>query len=154
VNPRRLDFFSAARILICSVGGAVRADNLEEFMKSILAIVVIGLIVAIFVAERAWQQKELTRFSTTGPGDNESHGDKVARYRAGADAALREACTNAVIGLRSIIAMRGYTADDNFMKWTGSAKVEFFNQIGGVERTNLNFKFVPSLAGQANWFVK
>jgi hypothetical protein len=88
----------------------------------------------------------------TTPGDNESYADKLARYRAGADAAARAACTNEVTGLRGIINLDTDTTDNNFTKWTATATVEYINQIGGVDRTNLAFRFDPGFTGQPTWF--
>ena len=92
--------------------------------------------------------------STTSAGDNENYADKLARYRAGAEAAARAACTNEVIGLRGIISLDVQTYDDNFMSRTASATVEYVNQIGGVDRTNIELKFDPGYAGVPAWLKK
>ena len=90
----------------------------------------------------------------TTPGDNESYSSKLARYRAGAESAARAACTNEVTGLRGIISLDVQTSDANFMNWTAAAVVEYINQIGGVNRTNLELKFNPGYTGQPTWFRK
>jgi len=86
-------------------------------------------------------------------GDNESYPHKLARYRAGAEQAVREECTNQVIGLRSIIDEHTVTYDDNFMKWTASATVEYINSVGGVGRTNLEFN-TTTMMGDIAWVQK
>ncbi len=90
-------------------------------------------------------------FSLTNAGDNKSYADKITRYRAGAGAAVRSACTNEIIGLRGIISLDVQTYDDNFKKWTATATVEYINHIGGVDRTNLSLRFDP-VSGQPAWF--
>jgi hypothetical protein len=85
--------------------------------------------------------------------DNEKYPHKLARYRASAEAGVRDACTNYTVGLRGILYLRADTSADNFMQWTAKATVEFINPVGGVDRTNLEFK--PSvMGGQMRWFQK
>ena len=90
----------------------------------------------------------------SAPGDNEKYPHKLARYRTGADAALAAECTNVVVGLRLILNQRTETFDDNFTKWVGTATVEFINALGGMERTNLEFRFDPGYSGEPRWFKK
>ncbi len=73
----------------------------------------------------------LSEVSMADKGDNETYQHKLARYRAGADAALRTECTNVVTGLRTIIQQRTETYDNNFTKWSATATVEFIN-VGEV----------------------
>lgn len=84
---------------------------------------------------------------------NESYAHKVARYRAGADEALRIACTNDVVGLRSIISAGVDSSADNFMQWTARATADYVNHFGGVDRTNLVFK-PSSIDGRFCWFLR
>jgi hypothetical protein len=113
-------------------------------------------VAAMFALVCGWflisQYMEAHKWERSQPGDNESYAHKIKRYRAGADAALPAAITNAVVGLRTILTQRTETYDDNFNKWTARAEVEFINPVGGVERTNLDFGSSPS--GQMSWYKK
>jgi hypothetical protein len=90
----------------------------------------------------------------TSPGDNESYASKLARYRASAESAARAECTNEVTGLRNIINLDVETSDANFRNWSATATVEFINQIGGVDRTNLVLQFYPAGWTQTGWSPK
>jgi hypothetical protein len=50
----------------------------------------------------------------------------------------------------AILSASTQTYDDNFTKWTASAKVEYINSVGGVDRTNIQFSF-GALRGQPAW---
>lgn len=125
-------------------------------LKNIVAFIVCALVV--FASIWFWHLRVNTAASAVSEvsmattGDDESYASKLARYRAGAESAARAACTNEVTGLRGIISLDVQTSDDNFMNWTASATVEYINQIGGVDRTNLDFKFNPGYTGQPTWF--
>jgi hypothetical protein len=124
-------------------------------LKIILALTLCAL--AVWFAIRTWHETakgNQGELSLTRPGDNESYPDKIARYRAGAELAARVACTNEVVGLRNIINLDLDTAADNFMNWKAFATVEYINQIGGVDRTNLELKFDPGYTGVPTWFKK
>ena len=84
----------------------------------------------------------------------ETYPQKLARYRAAADASVRAACTNYIVGLRTIIDLDATTYDANFKKWSATATVEFINPVGGVERTKLALRFDPTLFGEPQWFRK
>ena len=109
----------------------------------------------VFAGACAWflyaQYADAHKWEKTQLGDNETYAHKIKRYRAGADAALPPAITNAVVGLRTILSARTETYDDNFTKWTAEAEVEFINQVGGVERTNIHFGF-SGLSGEPSWW--
>jgi hypothetical protein len=111
-------------------------------------------VAVVFAGACAWflyaQYADAHKWEKTKPGDNETYAHKIKRYRAGADAALPPAITNAVVGLRTILSARTETYDDNFTKWTAEAEVEFINQVGGVERTNIHFGF-SGLGGEPSW---
>jgi|ERR1035437_2279860 hypothetical protein len=89
-------------------------------------------------AERAVPASQGGDFN--GEGDDNSFAHRLAWFRAGADFAVRTACTNDVTGLRQIISVDASTYDDNLAKWKASATVEFINHIGGVDRTNLYYR--------------
>src|ERR1035437_1945985 len=90
-------------------------------------------------AERAVPASQGGDFN--GEGDDNSFAHRLAWFRAGANFAVRTACTNDVTGLRQIISVDASIDDENFVKWKASATVEFINHIGGVDRTNLYYRF-------------
>lgn len=123
-------------------------------MKTITATILIFVIVgiSILVVSGLRERSHMNSFMAQ-VDDNESYPHKLTRYRFNAEQGVREACTNYTVGLSSIIDLRAETYDDNFMKWTASATVEYINPVGGVNRTNLEFK--PSvIGGKMNWFQK
>jgi hypothetical protein len=118
-----------------------------------------GAICLAAIAASAWfvvdmfRERAQANSFMAAPDDNEKYPHKVARYRASADSGVRAACTNYTIGLRSILELRSETFDDNFMKWTARATVEYINPIGGVNRTNLEFK-TGVIGGEMFWSQK
>ena len=52
-----------------------------------------------------------------------------------------EECTNKVVGLNRIIALNLDDHGSNVSQWRAEATLEYVNSIGGVQRTNLNFRF-------------
>ena len=50
-------------------------------------------------------------------------------------------CTNAIVGLTRIIRSSLADTDDNPYRWTGETTVEYVNRVGGIERTNVLFRF-------------
>jgi len=49
--------------------------------------------------------------------------------------------TNAVIGYRRTLNTFIFDSEDHYSKWEANAEVEFINARGGVERTNVWFRF-------------
>ena len=112
-------------------------------MKNFIwVIVATGLIVC---AGWVWQARQAAAVTALGglamPGSNETYAEKLARYRRDVDQTVREACTNNVVGLRSIISLNCDTTDDNYKNWVAQTTFEFINKVGGVERANLEFRF-------------
>jgi hypothetical protein len=64
-----------------------------------------------------------------------------ARLQSESEGEMLKECTNVIIGLTRIIHSSVTIADDNPYRWTGRATVEYVNRVGGIERTNLFFKF-------------
>jgi hypothetical protein len=115
-----------------------------------LSLVILGVSIWIW----QWHRNRVqTNSFTARPDDGESYPHKLNRYRVDADQAVRKGITNQVVGLRQIISQRADTSDENFMKWTATATVEFINPVGGVDRTNLDFKF-DAWAGQLECLAK
>jgi hypothetical protein len=123
-------------------------------MKAFKIVGLVLVIVAAAVSIWQWHRERAKMNSFMARvDDNESYPHKLMRFRADAEQSAREACTNEVVGLRQIIYLHEDTTDDNFMKWTASATVEFINSVGGVERTNLDFKF-GTINGETYWLQK
>jgi len=128
-------------------------NKMKSIIAAVLAIGAICLAAWIWHARQESTVRALGGMAMDGAGDNETHAHKLDRLRAGADQAVRMACTNATIGLRSIISTDTETHDDNFMKWTASATVEYVNKVGGVER--VNYEFRPYVVGgDFSWIRK
>jgi hypothetical protein len=54
---------------------------------------------------------------------------------------MLQECTNVIVGLNRIIRSSVTMNDADPYKWMGHVTVEFVNRVGGIERTNLFFKF-------------
>ena len=63
------------------------------------------------------------------------------RLQSEAELEMLKESTNVVVGLNRIIRVSVANGDDNPYKWAGEVVAEFINRVGGVERTNLYFKF-------------
>jgi hypothetical protein len=64
-----------------------------------------------------------------------------ARLQSEAEGEMLKECTNVVVGLTRIIRTSAVTAEDNPYKWSGDVVAEFINHVGGIDRTNIFFKF-------------
>lgn len=71
--------------------------------------------------ENEWQQKQ--------------------RFQAEAQLEMLKECTNVIVGLNRIIHTSILDADDNSQLWSGTIVAEYVNHMGGIERTNVPFKF-------------
>jgi hypothetical protein len=58
-----------------------------------------------------------------------------------AEIAFRAAITNQVVGLNRIISTEIEDEDGSIAKWRADATVEYVNSVGGIDRTNLPFRF-------------
>ena len=105
--------------------------------RKILAIVIAAALVA--VAVWAWKVR-LSAISQAGPAQ-ESSAAKLARWRDTAAPAMLARATNDLTGFNRLIDSHLDTAGDNPKSWTGDVTAEFINQAGGVDRTNLHYKF-------------
>jgi hypothetical protein len=63
------------------------------------------------------------------------------RLQTEADGEMLKECTNVIVGLTRIIRSSVANADDNPYKWAGDVTAEYVNRVGGIERTNICFKF-------------
>jgi hypothetical protein len=64
-----------------------------------------------------------------------------ARLQSESEGEMLKECTNVIIGLTRIIHSSVTMSDDIPYKWTGRVTLEYINRVGGIERTNLFFKF-------------
>jgi hypothetical protein len=71
----------------------------------------------------------------------ESELQQKIRLQSEAELEMLKESTNVVVGLNRIIRISVANGDDNPYKWAGEVIAEFINRVGGVERTNLYFKF-------------
>jgi hypothetical protein len=71
----------------------------------------------------------------------ETEWQQKARLQSESESEMLKECTNVVIGLNRIIRTSVVNTDDNPYKWAGDVTVEFINRVGGIERTNLEFRF-------------
>ncbi|HLH53865.1 MAG TPA: zinc ribbon domain-containing protein [Verrucomicrobiae bacterium] len=71
----------------------------------------------------------------------ETESQQFSRLQSEAESRMLEESTNVIVGLNRIIRVNSSTSDDNPHKWTGDVTAEFVNKVGGVERTNILFKF-------------
>jgi len=117
--------------------------------NTIKNIVAIGIFMVVLVGcfwVRNWRIQKLTSMLSETPfgepvKEDETYAQRLLRYRAKAEQSVRVACTNDVVGLRQVMQTDLSTYQDNYKNWRASATVEFFNKMGGVERTNLDFRF-------------
>lgn len=71
----------------------------------------------------------------------ETEAQQKARLQSEAEGEMLKECTNIIVGLTRIIHSSVVDADDNPYQWGGDATLEYVNRVGGIERTNLFFKF-------------
>lgn len=78
--------------------------------------------------------------------------EQMKYCRAQTDAAIREACTNAVPGIHAFVNVSADDASDAIVKWKGSAEFDYVNSVGGIDRTNLQFVFERTSYGTGRIF--
>jgi hypothetical protein len=98
-------------------------------VMAILLVVVVGG--PIF-----WWRSQYARVSRP-----ETELQQKARLQSEAEGEMLKECTNLVVGLTRIIRTAVVNVDDNPYKWAGDITAEYINRIGGIERTNVSFKF-------------
>jgi hypothetical protein len=97
-------------------------------MKTRTAVlIIITLAAAIYIVQHLHRPKD---DAWHGPSRND-----LARKE------VLEACTNKVVGLNRIIALNFDDQSANVSQWHAAATLEYVNALGGVQRTNLNFRF-------------
>ncbi|MGA2869712.1 MAG: hypothetical protein ABSF34_11205 [Verrucomicrobiota bacterium] len=129
-------------------------NALKPFLAAAACALVVVVAISLWHLRVNSAANAISDVPLTSPGDNESYASKLARYRASAESTARAECTNEVTGLRNIITLDVETSDDNFRNWSASAQVEYINQIGGVDRTNLVLQFNPAGWTQTGWSPK
>jgi hypothetical protein len=67
--------------------------------------------------------------------------EQKLRLQSEAELEMLKESTNVVVGLNRIIRASVANGDDNPYKWGGEVVAEFINRVGGIERTNVFFKF-------------
>ena len=71
----------------------------------------------------------------------ESELQQKSRWQSEAALEMLKECTNVIVGLSRIIHQSVLNADDNPQQWSGAITAEYINHMGGIERTNVPFKF-------------
>jgi hypothetical protein len=66
---------------------------------------------------------------------------QYARLQSEAEGEMLKECTNVVVGLTRIIRASVVTAEEDPYRWSGDVVTEFINHVGGIDRTNISFKF-------------
>ncbi len=110
--------------------------------KNIIGGIIFGL--CLGAAAWIWHGEVAARrgpINFTDAGDGEPFAHKIERFRAGAREAALVATTNRIVGLRQIIGVDLATGGNNYKAWSAQVTADYFNQIGGVDRTNLTLKF-------------
>jgi hypothetical protein len=77
----------------------------------------------------------------------ETESQQKARLQSEADPEMLKECTNVLVGLTRIIRTSMVNSDDNPYKWAGDITAEYVNRVGGIERTNVSFKFGTDTGG-------
>ena len=98
-------------------------------VMAILLVVVVG-------GPIYWWRSELAQVPKP-----ESESQQKSRLQAEAEVEMLKESTNVIVGLNRIIRTTVADTDDNPYKWSGDVVAEFVNRVGGVERTNVMFKF-------------
>lgn len=71
----------------------------------------------------------------------ESEWQQITRLQSEAPVEMLKECTNVVVGLTRIIRSGIVTSEENPYRWSGEVVAEFINHVGGIDRTNVYFKF-------------
>jgi hypothetical protein len=120
-------------------------------MRMLLLLAVgIALVALVAVKQSHWSrvQQSLDKEDHVG----EDMQSRTWRFEKEAEENQRIECTNKIIGFRRILESTTRTRGDDVSKWTGRARVEVINQSGGIEVTNVEFKF-QQFSGHASWYL-
>ena len=71
----------------------------------------------------------------------ESESQQKSRWQSEAGFEMLRECTNVIVGLWRIVHKSVLDADDNPQQWSGTITAEYVNHMGGIERTNVQFRF-------------
>ena len=119
--------------------------SLGNVLAGGFCLLVIGGVVWLFADKFREVQAERAFYRNAAQGDPSRHRatpeEKLACWRAGADAAAVRFVTNSVTGFRRMIFCSTLTLDPAVSNWTGLAEVEFINRVGGVEKQALYLRF-------------
>lgn len=77
----------------------------------------------------------------------ETPGEQFKRWRQAALHDMLESCTNQIVGLNRFIDIQFMDYDFAVSNWTGEVVLEYVNKNGGIERTNLSFRFALHVDG-------
>lgn len=77
-----------------------------------------------------------------------SESDRLIYLRAQAYHALIAEASNAVPGIRDILEVNADTFSDSTDKWNGWVRLNYVNQSGGLELTNVPMAFIVTFDGR------
>jgi hypothetical protein len=80
----------------------------------------------------------------------ESSAAELRRLRSEANRQFEREYQKAVVGYQRTVALHPSLGSERWSEWSAEAEVEFINKVGGVERTNLCFKFSVDSATSDN----
>jgi hypothetical protein len=99
-------------------------------------LIVATLLVVVVGTPLYWLQNQYAQMPKP-----ESEWQQKRRFQSEAEVEMLKECTNVIVGLSRIIRTSVLDAEDNPQQWSGSITAEYVNHMGGVERTNVLFRF-------------
>ena len=117
--------------------GEGRYSFTEGWSESAGIWLIIGtLLVVVIGTPLYWLQNQYAQMPKP-----ETEWQQKSRFQAEAQTEMLKECTNVLVGLTRVIHSSVLDAEDNPQLWTGLVTAEFVNRFGGVERTNVPFRF-------------
>jgi predicted RNA-binding Zn-ribbon protein involved in translation (DUF1610 family) len=101
-----------------------------------LWLIVATLLIVVVGTPLYWLQNQYAQMPKP-----ESEWQQKSRWQSEAALEMLKECTNVIVGLSRIIHQSVLDADDNPQQWSGAITAEYINHMGGIERTNVQFRF-------------
>jgi hypothetical protein len=103
---------------------------------TVFILIALGIVLVAGISRfREWQDENPAADNYERPYE------RHLRMQEQAKAAFERAITNDVIGYQRTIEKFCSNSDDDFNRWWGEAKIDYVNRVGGVERTNIYYRF-------------
>ncbi len=109
---------------------------------AVLVVVGCGVVLFISNSSRSFEpdfHREMT--VAEHPEMYEDASSKVRRYESEAEANMLKECSN-YAGFSRVLDHYISASDKPMSDWVGHATIDFVNKAGGVERTNLQFRYI------------